>query len=281
MKIRNLKPEALAEVKKLCDMVHWPLTIQDIRRLYELEPDGWFCTETDDQYVGQAMGITTGSLGCLGMVIIHEDYRRRGIGTSLTTHALNYLRNRGAQTIRLDATPEAYNIYRKLGFFDEFPVYHYIGGVASDNPPLTKILETKPVRAGDLEGIIEFDKRLLGVSRAKILKALFNDSRTFLLRQGNEIQGYVMCRGTTRLHWLGPFVANDVPSAEKLLQQVLTEFSDREIRLGVPGINSSAITLFHKYGFRAEFEITRMYYGLNLVGENTQFIFAEAGHEKT
>ena len=281
MKIRNLKPEDLAEVKKLCDMVHWPLTIQDIRRLYELESDGWFCAETDDQYVGQAMGITTGSLGCLGMVIIHEDYRRKGTGTALTTHALNYLRNRGAQTIRLDATPEAHNIYRKLGFSDEFPVYHYIKGVAYDKPPLTKILEAKPVRAGDLEGIIEFDKLLLGVSRAKILKSLFNDSRTFLLRQGNETQGYVMCRGTNRLHWLGPFVANDVPSAEKLLQQVLTEFSDREIRLGVPVINSSAIKLFHRYGFRAEFEITRMRYGLNLMGENTQSIFAEAGHEKT
>jgi ribosomal protein S18 acetylase RimI-like enzyme len=215
------------------------------------------------------------------MVIIHEDYRRRGIGTALTTHALNYLRNKGAQTIRLDATPEGYNIYRKLGFSDEFPVYHYVKEVASDDPPLRKILEAEPMGAADLEAIIEFDKLLLGLSRAKILKALFNDSRAFVLRRSNETHGYLMCRGTTRLHWLGPFVADDVPSAERLLQKVLIEFSDREIRLGVPGINSSAIKLFRRYGFRAEFEITRMRYGLNLVGENTQSIFAEAGHEKT
>ena len=281
MKIGNLKPEDLGEVKRLCNMVHWPLTMQDIKRLYELEPDGWFCAEIDNQYVGQAMGIAIGSLGCIGMIIIHENYRRRGIGTALTTETLNYLRNKGIQTIRLDATPEGYNTYQKLGFLDEFPVYHYVKGVASDNPPLTKISEVKPIVAADIEAIIEFDKFSFGVSRAKILKALFNDSRAFVVKHGSEIQGYVMCRGTTTLYWLGPLVANDVPSAEKLLQQVLRELSDREIRLGVPSINHNAITLFDKYGFRAEFEITRMRCGLNLVGENIQCIFAEAGHEKT
>jgi ribosomal protein S18 acetylase RimI-like enzyme len=281
MKIRNLKPEDLAEVKKLCSMVHWPLTTQDIKRLYELEPDGWFCAEIDNQYVGQVMGITIGSLGCVGMIIVHEDYRRMGICTALTTEAVNYLRNKGVKTIRLDATPDGYNIYKKLGFVDEFSVRHYVKGVVVNSSPLPKISGVKPLVAADIEAIIEFDKLLFGVNRAKILKALFNDSRTFVVKHDNEIQGYVMCRGTTTLCWLGPLVANDIPSAERLLQQVLRELSDREIRLGVPGINHNAITLFDKYGFRAEYEITRMRCGLNLAGENTQCIFAEAGHEKT
>lgn len=281
MKIRNFKPEDIGEVKKLCNMVHWPLTMQDIKRLYELEPDGWFCAEVDNQYVGQAMGIAMGSLGCVGMIIVHENYRRRGIGTALTTEATNYLRNKGAKTIRLDATLEGYNTYKKLGFLDEFPVLHYVKGVASSNPPLPKISEVKPLVAADIEAVIEFDKFSFGVNRAKVLKALFSDSRAFVIKHGREIQGYVMCRDTTTGHWLGPLIANDVLNAEKLLQQVLRELSDKEIRLGVPSINHNAITLFESHDFRTEFEITRMCYGPNLEGGNIQSIFAEAGHEKT
>jgi len=279
--IRNLKLGDIDEVKKLCSMLDWPYTWQDIKRLYELEPQGCFCAEDDNQYVGQAMGIAIGSLGCIGIIIIHENYRRRGIGTALTTETLNYLRNKGVQTIRLDATPEGYNTYQKLGFLDEFPVYHYVKGVASDNPPLTKISEVKPIVAADIEAMIEFDKFSFGVSRAKILKALFNDSRTFVVKHGSEIQGYVMYRPTDTGYWLGPFIANDVLSAEKLLQQVLGELSGKEIRLGVPSTNPKATDLFREYDFESEFETMRMCWGSNLERGNIQFIFAEAGHEKT
>lgn len=281
MKIGNLKPEDLGEVKRLCNMVHWPLTMQDIKRLYELEPDGWFCAEVDNQYVGQAMGIAIGSLGCIGMIIVHENYRRRGIGTALTTEAVNYLRNKGAKRIRLDATPEGYTTYKKLGFLDEFPVRHYVKGVASSSPPLPKISEVKPLVAADIEGVIEFDKFSFGVNRAKVLKTLFNDSRAFVVKHGSEIQGYMMYRDTTTGHWLGPLIANDALSAERLLQQVLRELSGKEIRLGVPSINHNAITLFERHDFKAEFEIVRMCYGPSLEGGNIQSIYAEAGHEKT
>lgn len=281
MKIRNLKPEDIDEVKKLCNMVHWPLTMQDIKRLYELEPDGWFCAEVDNQYVGQAMGIAIGSLGCIGMIIVHENYRRRGIGTALTTEALSYLRNKGIQTIELDATPDGYNTYKKLGFIDEFTVYHYVKGVASNNPPLTKNSEVKPAVAANIEAIIEFDKFSFGGNRAKVLKALFNDSKTFVVKHGSEIQGYTMYRDMATRHWLGPLIANDVLSAEKLLQQVLRELPGKEIRLGVPSINHNAITLFERHDFKAEFEIVRMCYGPSLEGGNIQSIYAEAGHEKT
>ena len=281
MKIRNLKPEDLDEVKRLCDMIHWPLTMPDLKRLYELEPDGWFCAEVDNQYVGQVMGMAIGSLGCIGMLIVHENYRRSGIGAALTIEALNYLRNKGAKTIRLDATPDGYSIYKKIGFADEFAVYHYVKGTASNNPPLKKIPEVEPAVAADLEAIIEFDRFSFGVSRAKVLKALFKDSRTLVVKHGGEIQGYVCTRGGDMGYWLGPFIANGVPSAEKLLYRVLGESSGKEIHLGVPSINHNAVTLLGRHGFGMAFEIMRMCYGPKLKGENVQSIFAEAGHEKT
>ena len=280
--IRNLRPEDIVEVKKLCEMVHWPLTLQDIRRLYELEPLGWFCAEADNQYIGQAMGMVMGSLGCIAMVVVRDDYRRKGVGTVLTAEALTYLRNKCIKTIRLDSTPEGYNIYKKLGFADEFPVYHYVTKVASTNKQWARIPEVKPMVVTDLEAAVEFDRRSFGDNRARVLKALFNDAKAFVIKRGSEIQGYVMYRDPgTRLCWLGPLVANEVLVAEKLLRRVLAELSGKEIRLGVPTANPKATALFEGLGFEKEFEIMRMVYGSKLEGENISFIFAEAGHEKS
>lgn len=280
MEIRNLKPEDINEVKRLCSMVHWPYTWQDIKRLHELEPQGCFCAEDDNQFIGQSVGIMMGTLGAIGVIIVHENYRRRGIGAALTTETLNYLQNKGAKTVKLDATPEGYNIYKKLGFLDEFSVCHYVGGLVCSQP-LTRSSEVKPLVAADLEAIIKFDEFAFGANRANVLKALFKDSSAFMVRHGSETQGYVMYRPTDTGYWLGPFIANDVLSAEKLLQQVLAELSGKEIRLGVPSTNPKATDLFREYDFEVEFETMRMCWGSNLERGNIQFIFAEAGHEKT
>jgi len=277
--IRNLKLGDIDEVIKLCSMVHWPYAWQDIKRLYELEPQGCFCAEDDNQFIGQSIGVMMGTLGAIGVIIVHENYRRRGIGAALTTETLNYLQNKGAKTVKLDATPEGYNIYKKLGFLDEFPVYHYVGGLTSSQS-LTGSSEVKPLVA-DPEAIIKFDEFAFGANRANVLKALFKDSRTFVVKHGSEIQGYVMYRPTDTGYWLGPFVANDVLNAEKLLQQVLGELSGKEIRLGVPSTNPKATDLLREYDFEMEFETMRMCWGSNLERGNIQFIFAEAGHEKT
>ena len=67
MEIRRLKKEEILKVKRLCESVHWPYTLKDIERLYRLEPNGWFCARMNGQYVGQAMGLSIRSLGCVGI----------------------------------------------------------------------------------------------------------------------------------------------------------------------------------------------------------------------
>jgi len=54
-------------------------------------------------------------------VAVHPEYRRRGIGRQLTQTALDYLRQRGADTAWLqvrDDNPPAYTLYQSLGFIE-------------------------------------------------------------------------------------------------------------------------------------------------------------------
>ena len=81
-------------------------------------------------------------------------------------------------------------------------------------------------------------------------------------------------------YWLGPWVAENMPSAEKLLKHILQNFHNKEIRLGALGSNPYAKDLLTKYGFKIDFKITRMRFGPKLKKEDPSGVYAEAGHEK-
>jgi ribosomal protein S18 acetylase RimI-like enzyme len=282
LKIQKLKKRDISEVKKLCEAAHWPYTLRDIERLYRLEPSGWFCAIVNGHYAGQAMGLQIESLGCIGIVIVHPGLRRQGIATALTKAALDYLTRKGIKTVKLDATPEGYGIYEKLNFTLEFSVLHCVRD-ASIEP----VSEEKPegielLNLSGYDALSQFDKKYYGVNRSQVLMALKNDSEGFVLKERKKIRGYAMVKPMDydNGYWLGPLVAENLPSAENLLKHVLKTFRGKEIRLGAIEANSMAKELLSKYGFRVDFKISRMRFGPKLRREDPTGIFAEAGHEK-
>ena len=50
------------------------------------------------------------------MVLVDESMRQHGIGTALVEQAVEVLDRRGAETVRLDATPLGKPLYERLGF---------------------------------------------------------------------------------------------------------------------------------------------------------------------
>ena len=81
-------------------------------------------------------------------------------------------------------------------------------------------------------------------------------------------------------YWLGLWVAESRPSAERLLKHVLNKYQNQEIRLGILEANPGAQDLLAQYGFKIDFKITRMRFGPKLKREDPSGIYAEAGHEK-
>ena len=269
-------------MKKLCASVHWPYTLMDIERLYRLEPRGWFCATVSGKYAGQAMGLGIESLGCVGIVIVHQNFRRQGIATALTRAALDYLGEKGIKTIKLDATPEGFGIYEKLKFRPEFAVCHYVRVPATlmASPQARDGVES--LNTSGMGAVSQWDRKYFGVSRFDILQALLRDSEGFVLNEGRKVCGYAMVKPMDyeNGYWLGPWVAEDQASAERILQHVLQRFGRAELRVGVLESNPSAEHLLKKHGFKVDFKITRMRFGPKLKRENPSGIYAEAGNEK-
>lgn len=282
MEIRKLKKEEISEVKRLCESAHWPYTLRDIERLYRLEPRGWFCATVNGQYVGQAMGLRIESLGCIGIVIVHQDFRRQKIATALTQASLDYLKENGIKTIKLDATPEGYGIYEKINFIPEFSVLHYVREPQQVTTSPEEVSGIESLKVAEIEWIGEFDKKYFGVNRSAVLKALRKDSEGFILKEGKKVRGYAMVKPMDyeNGYWLGPWVAESLSSAESLLKHVLKHFPNKELRLGALKANQGAQDLLARYGFKMDFEITRMRFGPKLKKEDPTGIYAEAGHEK-
>ena len=282
MEIRRLKKEEIPKVKRLCESVHWPYTLKDIERLYRLEPSGWFCARVNGEYAGQAMGLSIGSLGCLGIVIVRQDLRRQGIATAVTKAALEYLSKKWIKTVKLDATDEGYGIYKKLNFIPEFSVLHYVReaqhGIVLDE----EANGVESLKVTEIDLVSEFDRKYFGVNRSAVLKALRKDSDGLVFKEGLRIRAYAMVRPMNyeNGYWLGPWVAESGPSAETLLRHLLKRYQNKEIRLGVLEANREAQNLLAQYGFKVDFKITRMRFGPKLEEEDPTGIYAEAGHEK-
>ena len=99
---------------------NWNQTKQDWERFVACEPRGCFVAEWEGSPAGTATTTYYGpELGWIGMLLVHPEFRKRGIGTGLLRHCIASLTQREAKGIKLDATPIGQRLYERLGFTAE------------------------------------------------------------------------------------------------------------------------------------------------------------------
>ena len=123
IKIRPMARSDLAFADSLRALVGWNQTLNDWKRFLDLSPQGCFIAEWNGTCAGTATTLCYGGdLAWIGMVLVHPDFRGRGIGRALLNHCVAYLRGRGIRCIKLDATPQGKLLYDRLGFQEEWPL---------------------------------------------------------------------------------------------------------------------------------------------------------------
>ena len=105
----------------------WGHSRRDVERCWCLEPHGCFVAELESEPVGHVSTICYGKLGWIGLLIVNPEKRGRGIGTTLMQKAVDYLKQAGAETLKLEAEETAVPLYRSLGFKEEFDSLRFIG----------------------------------------------------------------------------------------------------------------------------------------------------------
>src|SRR5438309_6999911 len=91
--LRHLTSADLAFADSLRAMAGWNQTRADWQRFLDLSPQGCLLAECEGYPVATATTIVYGQeLGWIGMMLVHPDFRMRGIARVLMEHCIQILR---------------------------------------------------------------------------------------------------------------------------------------------------------------------------------------------
>jgi ribosomal protein S18 acetylase RimI-like enzyme len=232
----------------------WGHTGRDVERCWNLEPDGCFIAESKNKPIGHIFSVLFGEVGWIGLLIVNPEKRGMGAGAALMEAAINYLENRGARTIKLEAVENAAPLYRRLGFIDAFDSLR-LRGMPEQNENQSRMDETvSMMHENDVPEIAEFDAQYFGANRLSVLKSLHSDfpKYCFAAKENQRVKGYIMARKTLDEFWIGPWICVDSKIAEFLFSTLSESMrkESRYLRLGLPVLNTDARKLVEELGFQ-------------------------------
>ncbi len=254
--VRPLSEADLAFAHDLSRRAGWNQTRRDWERFLCLGQGGCFLALEEGQSAGTATTTCYGTeLAWIGMVLVHPDFRRRGIGTELLRRAISYLREeREIACVRLDATPEGRPLYEALGFEAEWDISRW-----------------QRERRGDLKGsafsapselgpaALALDHIVFGADRANLLKSLVEGS---VLGVQHADGSFGLLREGMRASYLGPVTAASVRGGLEIAETLIRSCpEDHAVFWDLPDKNFPAVELAASLGFRPVRRLTRMRLG--------------------
>ncbi len=266
---RVLREDDLTFVDEFVQLAGWNQLRADWLRVLRYEPNGCFAAFSGTRLIGTVTTTTYGKdLAWIGMMLVHPDFRRRGVATALMRRSLSYLRDRHVNCIKLDATPEGQFVYEQLGFVAEWRFHRW--ECSSDQP-------SEPVRPNHVVSQItpleQVDRVAFGADRSAFLKLLQECSFTI-----SNDEGFGMIRSGRRASYLGPVTTRTTESAERIIPGLVGPMTGR-IFWDIPGPNITAQQLAKQLGFHPIRELTRMALGQMLSSPDISMQSAIAGPE--
>lgn len=259
--VRSFREDDTGFAYEMIAAERWNDRKEDIRRMFDYEPNGCFVAEVDGESVGHVFSVSYGKLGWIGFLIVKAKCRGTGVGTSLMKKAMGYLTGHGVETVKLEAVPKAASLYRRLGFIDEYDSLRFAGTrrVVSSSG----VEHVLPMEANRIDEVARFDEKYFGANRWKVISRLFQEypEHCLIFTSGSAIEGYIMCRRADAGYKLGPWICNpEYPKiAKELLAKCLSSIKPREkIHVGVPAPNETAIAILNESGFEQHSKSIRM-----------------------
>lgn len=281
LSLRKLTPADLPFADSVRALAGWNQTLDDWTRFLATEPEGCFLAEWNGVPAGTATTTIHGAdLAWIGMVLVHPDFRRRGIGRALLQHSISYLRARGIRCIKLDATPAGKLVYDGLGFRSEWTLQRWTGrpvpAASCANAPGLRFWQPR-----DLGPALALDRTAFGVPRDRLLAALASQSGLALAleSEAGELEGFGFARAGSQALYLGPVAAVSAEAGLSLVEALMLRHLGQLVFWDIPDLNEPAVGLANRLGFTVQRPLIRMFLGENVVPGDPARQFALAGPE--
>jgi ribosomal protein S18 acetylase RimI-like enzyme len=206
--------------------------------------------------VGTAVATRYRHTGWIGHVFVRPEVRGHGLGTRMTSVAMDVLQRAGCPTILLVATDLGRPIYERMGFEVE-SYYHEMRGTAL--PRTAELAPYRPLLPSDRAALAALDRQATGDDRGSILTR-FQDFAWGLSRNGG------LAGAAVPLPWGGAWAAL-LPGAadaeaDAFVRLLRTAGSvGPEVTLYPPDENRQALDLLRENGFEELRTVPRMVLG--------------------
>ena len=236
----------------------WNPGLADAPAFHSADPGGFFVARIDGAPVA-AISVVNHDAGnaFLGLYLCRPQWRGKGIGFTLWSHALTHAE---ARSVGLDGVPDQEANYRKSGFAKTGSSLRYVG-----NLPARESLRVRPAAESDMAALLALDARSNGFARPRFLTAWLGDASPLrasrVLTEEGEIEGFATWRLCREGIKIGPVVAPDTASALEIIGDIAAVASDRPLVIDVPEANQDLRRELESAGFNVPFVTARMYRG--------------------
>lgn len=278
MKLGPLHPGDLDAALALSTSEGWNQSAADWSRLIRLEPLGCFAARDGSRLVGTVTTMTYGrGLAWIGMMIVHPDYRRKGIGAGLMGQAVDYAHGLGIESVKLDATPAGRPLYESLGFAAEAEMERWQGIARPSSSPAPR-----GHTSGSLQELLALDLAAYDVDRARLLEPLAAESVGGPLVVESELGvpvGCALARLGRTVAYVGPLIAAAAEAAVQVLDGMLGRLEGQEVCLDLHRGGFLDAGALAERGLSKRRGLTRMVHGARHEGGSGRSVCASAGPE--
>lgn len=238
----------------------------DFEKIEELQPPGWgLLTPRFEEFIrsprcqpiklcdaGRMIGLGTSIFhedsAWLACIIIHPDYRNRGLGSQITQKLLNAIDREKYSTVFLDATEFGFPVYQKLGFeLEGWYSHRRLQGEKIITEPQTGLTDFEP---GYQQQLLDLDRQFCNENRPFILEQYLETAK--LIVHETELQGfYLPDLGD------GLIVAKNQEAGLHLLKERMRKFDYAVL----PDVQTEAKAILETQGFKEVKKSRRMYLG--------------------
>ncbi|HUT16793.1 MAG TPA: GNAT family N-acetyltransferase [Acidobacteriota bacterium] len=246
---------------QLANTMNWNMAVENFEFMVKLEPEGCFVLFHGQERLGICTSVSFGKVGWFGNLVVKGGYRREGAGSLLVKHTIDYLTNKGVETIGLYAYPHLISFYERFGFEPDID-FLVLQGKAVFLPTEGIVRKAKKQ---DVPEVIDFDSQCFGANRKKLLEPILLDTGNlcYISTENNEITGYVAAKVYDTMAEVGPLVchANHVEAAVVLLKTILSRLNGLAVSMCIPKKETALLNMLSKAGFREDFRVARMFLG--------------------
>ena len=242
----------------------WNQTENDWRLLIQYKDSINLVAETDNIIVGTVTAINyANTVAWIGMMLVDKKHRGKGISKILLNETIEKLKDCGS--IKLDATPAGWPVYKKIGFIDEYTLYRMTCPSVLE-PSLVEIsIKTEQIIKKDIPEVARLDKQIFGADRTDLIHYLYANSPSlaFLTRENNKITGFSLGRKGQSFTQLGPVYASSDEAAKTLIKSALSKLGGKAVAIDIHMDKPEVENLLSAFGFTRQRSFERMYLRIN------------------